>query len=98
MHSGVWPLTRQRERRHASIIVGDKSVAVIGTLTAPVHAKACVRRERDRSIDVVRAGAAGGNIAERARRYLLIGIMMCAPAVPGSISHGTPWPFRASSR
>ena len=24
------------------------------------------------------------------KRYLLIGIMMCAPGVPGSISHGTP--------
>ena len=33
-----------------------------------------------------------------ARLYLLIGIMMCAPGVPGSINHGTPWPFSASSR
>ena len=23
-------------------------------------------------------------------RYLLIGIMMCAPGVPGAINHGTP--------
>jgi len=28
----------------------------------------------------------------------LIGIMMCAPGVPGSISHGQPFPFSAASR
>src|SRR5262249_13199425 len=28
----------------------------------------------------------------------LIGIMMCAPGVPGSISHGLPLPFSAASR
>ena len=30
--------------------------------------------------------------------YLLIGIMMCAPGVPGSISHGVPRSSSASSR
>src|ERR1019366_2853997 len=29
--------------------------------------------------------------------YLLMGIITCAPAVPASISQGSPWPFNAPS-
>ena len=43
--------------------------------------------------DVCQTGA-----VHRHQRYWLIGIMMCAPGVPASISHGTPWPLIATSR
>src|SRR5262245_35981594 len=46
------------------------------------------------------AEARGPSHHQRAKagRYLLIGIMMCAPGVPVSISHGRPSPLIDSSR
>ncbi len=47
--------------------------------------------------DVVH-GSVGGPSGPPAASYLFTGIMMCAPGVPGSISHGMPCPLSPSSR